>query len=118
MARRIKLVSDGTVAGTKVFVVDPHRPDEPPQPLQRVTAVAWNIDTRSRRRLADVTLTVAAPQVELEADELTEDHKHAWDYIYEEGRARPVIRICMGCGAEQDLRDLDWSEGAENEPAA
>jgi hypothetical protein len=71
MARRIKIVSDGTVPGTKVFAVDPTGVNEP-EPVKGVTGVAWTIDTQGGKdhgAIASVELTFGRAEVELEGDE-------------------------------------------------
>jgi hypothetical protein len=65
MARRIKIVSDGSSAGTRIYAVDPTGVNEP-EPIQRVTAVEWRIEGRDA---AKVTLTIHGVEVELEGDE-------------------------------------------------
>lgn len=70
MARRIKIVSDGGVPGTKVFVVDPTGANEP-EALKGVTGVVWKIDTDEggRGAVASVELKFGRAEVELEGDE-------------------------------------------------
>lgn len=55
---KLKIVSDGTRAGT--FVTDA----ETGEPVERVTRVEWTLDTNSRRG-AIVTLTVRGVPVEI-----------------------------------------------------
>lgn len=62
MARWLKIQSDGTQAGTRVFVVDEADPDAAPQPLKRVTGVAWKIEAGEK---AIATVTVESVEVDV-----------------------------------------------------
>lgn len=72
MARRIKIVSDGTAPGTKVYAVDPTGVDAP-EPIQRVTGVEWKINGETGA--AEMKVTVFAPEVDVVGDEPEEDEE-------------------------------------------
>lgn len=67
MARRLKIVSDGTRPGTKVYVIDEANPDAALEPVKHVTAVSWRFE--ADKRFATATVEVDAVEVDVVGDE-------------------------------------------------